>query len=111
MNGVLETAKAMRGLMGSGVELVGCLLTRYRSSYVKTDDMTKFVQDLSFRNVRLLDVKIRHDERLETRNREATRGKLSGILDWARQTGTGQPTISVPEGVDEVCPPCLSRSR
>jgi chromosome partitioning protein len=89
MNGVLETARAMRGLMGKGVEVAGCLLTRYRASTVKADDMSKFVIDLTARGVRLFDARIRHDDRLETRNREATRGKLSGILNFALQKGTG----------------------
>ncbi len=89
MNGVLETARAMRGLMGSGVEIVGCLLTRFRAGTVKADDMSKFVLDLTVRNVRLLETKIRHDDRLETRNREATRGRLAGILHFAEQKGTG----------------------
>ncbi len=89
MNGLLETAHAMRGLMGTGVHVVGCLLTRYRPGPVKKDDMAKFKLDLDLNGVTLFNAMIRHDDRLETRNREATRGKLAGILDFAIQRGTG----------------------
>lgn len=89
MNGLLDTAKAMRGLMGTGVEVVGCLLTRYRPGPIKADDMKTFQFDLAGRDVRLFETKVRHDDRLENRNREATRGKISGLLGFARLAGTG----------------------
>jgi chromosome partitioning protein len=89
MNGLLETAKAMHGLMGTGVEVCGCLLTRFRPGPVKPDDMSKFELDLSIKRVRLFETKIRHDDRLEGRNKEAVKGKLAGILEFAKQKGTG----------------------
>jgi chromosome partitioning protein len=89
MNGLLDTASAMRGLMGSGVEVVGCLLTRYRPGPIKPDDMSKFELDLSIRRVSLFETKIRHDDRLEGRNKDAVKGILAGILEFAKQKGTG----------------------
>lgn len=89
MNGLLDTASAMHGLMGTGAEVVGCLLTRYRASAVKADDFQQFQIDLAARRVRLFEATIRHDDKLETRNREAVKGKLAGILDFARLKGTG----------------------
>lgn len=89
MNGLLETARAMRGLMGTGVEVTGCLLTRYRSAPVRADDMAKFQTDLETNNIRLFETKIHHDDRLETRNRDARRGRLFGVLEFARQRGAG----------------------
>lgn len=89
MRGLLETAGAMRGLMGTGVELVGCLLTRFRPGPIRRDDMNQFELDLAINRLRLFETRIRQDDRLEARNREATRGRLAGILDFALQRGTG----------------------
>ena len=89
MNGLLETAQAMRGLMGSGVEVVGCLLTRFRPGPVKADDLVKFELDLTINHVRLFETRIRHDDRLEGRNKDAHKGKLFGVLEFAKQKGTG----------------------
>ena len=89
MNGLLDTAKAMRGLMGAGVEIIGCLLTRFRSSAVRQNDMKAFEFDLAGRGITLFDARIRHDDRIEARNREATRGRLAGVLNFPAITGTG----------------------
>jgi chromosome partitioning protein len=89
MNGLLETARAMRGLMGTGVEVAGCLLTRFRPSPVKPDDMAKFKTDLEDNNIHLFGTKIRHDDKLEVRNKDAHRGKLFGVLDFGALKGTG----------------------
>lgn len=89
MNGLLETARAMRGLMGTGVEVAGCLLTRYRKVMVKPDDMAKFELDLAANNIRLFETMIHHDDKLEARNKDAHKGKLFGVLDFAKVKGTG----------------------
>jgi chromosome partitioning protein len=89
MTGLLQTASAMRGLMGTGVEIVGCLLTRFRPGPIRRDDMATFKVDLATNRLRLFETRIRQDDRLEARNREATRGVLAGIVDFALQRGTG----------------------
>jgi len=89
INGVLETTRAMQGLMGTGVEPVGCLLTRYRASAVKENDWKQFVHDLAGRGLAPLKTKIRHDDRIENRNRQATGGRLAGILRFGQAPGTG----------------------
>ena len=92
MNGLLETARALHGLMGTGVEVAGCLLTRYRSSAVKPDDMAQFELKLAANNVRLFDTKIRHDDRLETRNRDAHKVGCSAFWSSPGNEGPGQRT-------------------
>lgn len=88
INGVLDTAKAMNGLMGTGVQVVGCLVTRWRPGPVKAE-WPQFEDDLRARNLSPLSIKIRHDDKIEHANLDTTKGKRTGIFHLGKKQSPG----------------------
>jgi chromosome partitioning protein len=88
INGVIETTKAMRGLMGSGVEMAGSLITRWRPVQNRGEWQT--LEDaLNARHLFPFRTRIRFDDKVEQAHNETTRGKSSGIFHLGRKDGPG----------------------
>lgn len=88
VNGFIETRKAMKGLMGTGVDWAGWVYTRFRLGPMK-DQMQDFENGMSARGVPRLHTVIRFDDRLEQLNRGATGGADTGIFRRFRQAQSG----------------------
>jgi len=87
-NGLLDTADAMRALMGSGTELIGALITRFPASPKSTlqDEKLKLINQLAKQGVPVIG-EIPPDDKVDLTNRNAVQGgvfdKVKGLFGFA----------------------------
>lgn len=79
-NWALTTARTMRALMGDGVEVVGCLLTRWKKNAPADQALISLSDLLSLNQVRRFSKNIPVDPRIERGHMQTAWGKLKHLL-------------------------------
>lgn len=79
VNGLLDTADAMRALMGTGTAITGAVVTRFpsRPKAALRDEQLKLVNTLARQGVRVL-VEVPPDDKVDVAIRDAVKGGLIG---------------------------------
>jgi chromosome partitioning protein len=105
INRLLETAQAMAGLMGKGVNMVGCVVTRWDGkTALMRDGLVTLRLGLGARGIRVLDTKIPNDAKIARAHLKTAGGSLSGLFDFRRSPAAEAYVALLKELVKEMAP-------